>query len=64
MCEPPCGGYCMRCVICDARFVADVECVSDRIAEQVSRETCSEMRSDTHSMAALTRTSQIADLVR
>eukprot|EP00974_Lingulodinium_polyedra_P059165 5698105-Lingulodinium_polyedra.AAC.1 len=34
------------------RGAAAIECVSKRISEQLSRESCSEMRSEPHSTAA------------
>eukprot|EP00974_Lingulodinium_polyedra_P134094 11228113-Lingulodinium_polyedra.AAC.1 len=48
--RPQQGGRRMECV--EARVVAVVESMSERISEQVPRASCSEMRSVTHSNVA------------
>eukprot|EP00974_Lingulodinium_polyedra_P062209 6007089-Lingulodinium_polyedra.AAC.1 len=40
------------------------ECVSERVSEQVSHESCAEMRSETHSIPATMRVSQNSRCVR
>eukprot|EP00974_Lingulodinium_polyedra_P094211 9129051-Lingulodinium_polyedra.AAC.1 len=54
----------MKCAICHLRGTAVMECVPERISEQFSRGTCSEMRSDMHFMAAVPRKWQIARFMR
>eukprot|EP00974_Lingulodinium_polyedra_P008907 853542-Lingulodinium_polyedra.AAC.1 len=41
-----------------------MECVSERVSEQFPRESCSEMRSETHSIVAAPRVSQFARSMR
>eukprot|EP00974_Lingulodinium_polyedra_P128967 11208232-Lingulodinium_polyedra.AAC.1 len=54
--RPPCGGRRMECVHREMRDAATTaECVSERMSEQLSRENCSDMRSETHSVAAAPR---------
>eukprot|EP00974_Lingulodinium_polyedra_P028065 2710805-Lingulodinium_polyedra.AAC.1 len=41
--QPPCGGRRMECVHSEMRGVATMESISERMPEQLSRESCSEM---------------------
>eukprot|EP00974_Lingulodinium_polyedra_P037726 3618992-Lingulodinium_polyedra.AAC.1 len=40
--RPPCGGRRVECVSREKRGVAPMECSSERVSEQLSRESCSE----------------------
>eukprot|EP00974_Lingulodinium_polyedra_P080875 7835116-Lingulodinium_polyedra.AAC.1 len=51
-------------VLCEMRRAAAMDCVSEHVSEQLSRESCSEMRSETHSIAAAPRISQSARRMR
>eukprot|EP00974_Lingulodinium_polyedra_P037875 3631764-Lingulodinium_polyedra.AAC.1 len=46
------------------RGVAAMACVSERISEQLSRENCSDTRSEMHSAAAAPRISRFAHSMR
>eukprot|EP00974_Lingulodinium_polyedra_P100558 9741825-Lingulodinium_polyedra.AAC.1 len=56
--RPPYGGWRVERVNCEMLGAAAAECVSERISEQLSRESCSEMRSDTRAVVAAPRISQ------
>eukprot|EP00974_Lingulodinium_polyedra_P038525 3691271-Lingulodinium_polyedra.AAC.1 len=46
--RPPHGGRRMERAIEERRGVATIECISERIAQHLARENCSDMRSDVH----------------
>eukprot|EP00974_Lingulodinium_polyedra_P009690 929174-Lingulodinium_polyedra.AAC.1 len=54
----------MECANCEMRGAEVVACMSERVAEQLAREGCSEMRSDTHSIVAAPRITQFARSMR
>eukprot|EP00974_Lingulodinium_polyedra_P054582 5250039-Lingulodinium_polyedra.AAC.1 len=45
----------MECANCETHGVAATECMSERISDQFARESCSERRSETHSVVAAVR---------
>eukprot|EP00974_Lingulodinium_polyedra_P122346 11182486-Lingulodinium_polyedra.AAC.1 len=54
----------MECADCEMHGVAAIECIAERMSEQVSRESCSELRSDMHSVVAVPRSSRCAHSMR
>eukprot|EP00974_Lingulodinium_polyedra_P098063 9506050-Lingulodinium_polyedra.AAC.1 len=58
--RPPRGGRRTECVNREMRGAAAVECVSERVPEQFSRESYSEVRSETHSIVAAPHISRCA----
>eukprot|EP00974_Lingulodinium_polyedra_P041566 3991802-Lingulodinium_polyedra.AAC.1 len=62
--RPPRGGRRMERVHRKTRGATAMECVSERIPEQLSRENCPEIRSEMHSAAAAPRMSRFAHSMR
>eukprot|EP00974_Lingulodinium_polyedra_P104146 10079686-Lingulodinium_polyedra.AAC.1 len=56
--RPPRGGRCMECANCELRGAAAVSCISDCISEQFSRESCSDMLSETSCIVVAPRMSR------
>eukprot|EP00974_Lingulodinium_polyedra_P122994 11185017-Lingulodinium_polyedra.AAC.1 len=62
--RPAYGGRRLKCAKCEMRCAAAAGCVSVRMSEQVSRESCTEMRSEMHSSAAAPQFSRFVHSVR
>eukprot|EP00974_Lingulodinium_polyedra_P081650 7906241-Lingulodinium_polyedra.AAC.1 len=62
--RPPCGGQRMDRAHCEMRGAATIECMAERISEQLARESCSDTRSEMHSIAAMPHISQNAHSMR
>eukprot|EP00974_Lingulodinium_polyedra_P023535 2273107-Lingulodinium_polyedra.AAC.1 len=54
----------MECAKCEMRGAAPTECMSERISEQVSHESCPGMRSETHSIVVAPRVSRFTHSTR
>eukprot|EP00974_Lingulodinium_polyedra_P016126 1563983-Lingulodinium_polyedra.AAC.1 len=62
--RPSYGGRRMVCAQRDTRGAAAVARVSERIPEQCSRASCSEMRSDMHTIVVALRIARFAHSMR
>eukprot|EP00974_Lingulodinium_polyedra_P112786 10915039-Lingulodinium_polyedra.AAC.1 len=62
--RPPCGGQRMECPHCEMRGAATIECMAERMSAQLARDSCSEIRSEMHAVAAVPHISQRARSTR